>query len=139
MIHIQEDHFVIMQADEIPYTRVEVSGPLTLEQIQERLDGQKLFDLIAAHQVTNLLLNTSQLWRFGTGELQWLSEVWAQKAKAAGIQKVAVVVASQVFALFTFLFDAAAEKVNDGAIEMRFFNDTQFYDGWESVAWFNAQ
>ncbi|HXG63555.1 MAG TPA: hypothetical protein VNO70_00515 [Blastocatellia bacterium] len=138
MIHIQEDNLDIMYSENIPYLRVELSGFLTPEQYRERLSNEKIFSLAAEKRVGNLLLNLTRTHRFGTEELEWITKTWLARAAIFGIRRVSVVVQKQVYDLFKLLFDAAAGQVDKQTIEARFFHDNQFYDGWESVAWFQA-
>jgi hypothetical protein len=135
MIQIQDENINIMYSENIPYTRVDLSGFLTFVQYKEKLSNQKLFDLIEEKGVENILLNHSSLWRVGTEDLDWIEKEWFSKASAAGIKRVSLVFSQQVFDLMTNLFQTIAIRVNTGSLEVRFFYDAQFYDGWESVNW----
>ena len=136
MIQIREGNLVIMHSYNIPYLRVDVGGFLTVEQFQENLLNPKLWELVAEKSVKNLLINGSQLHRFGTGDTEWLTSGFLQKASAAGIGKVSVVVAGNVFNMLVQVFNAYAASGSNQQIEIRFFYDNQFYDGWETVSWF---
>lgn len=136
MIQIREDNLVIWHSENIPYTRVDLSGFLTAEQFQENLSNPKLWGLVAEKAVTNILINGSQLHRFGTQDLEWITTGFLEKAAAAGIRKVSVVVAGNVYDLLSNIFNSCAASASNDQIAIRFFYDNQFYDGWEAVSWF---
>lgn len=137
MIQIREDDLVIWHSENIPYTRVDLSGFLTARQFQERLSNPKLWELVAEKAVANLLINGSELHRFGTEDTQWITTDFLQKAASAGIRKVSVIVAGNVYTLLANIFDSCAASASNEQIAIRFFYDSQFYDGWESVSWFD--
>ncbi|MEW6208221.1 MAG: hypothetical protein AB1631_07630 [Acidobacteriota bacterium] len=137
MIQIREDNLAIWHSENIPYTRVDLSGFLTAQQFQERLSNPKLWGLVAEKAVANILINGSELHRFGTEDIDWITTGFLQNAAAAGIRKVSVVVAGNVYDLLANIFDSCAASASNERIAIRFFYDSQFYDGWEAVSWFD--
>ena len=136
MIQIQDENSNIMYTENIPYTRVDLSGFLTAEQQKEKLSNPKLFELIGEKNVVNLLLNLSQVWRVGTEDLDWIEKEWLPKLSTSGIQRVSIVCSQQVFDMLINIFNTISERVNKGSIQVQFFNDIQFYETWDSVNWF---
>lgn len=137
MIQIREDNLVIWHSENIPYTRVDLSGFLTAQQFQELLSNPKLWELVAEKSVANILINGSELHRFGTEDIEWITTAFLQRAASSGIGKVSVVVAGDVYQLLANIFDSCAANASNQQIAIRFFYDSQFYDGWEAVSWFD--
>jgi hypothetical protein len=135
MITIQEDNCTVMYSENIPYTRIDISGLLQTEPLIERLSDSKLFDLLQENHVQNVLLNMSQAWRVGTEDLDWVEKTWFHQLSGVGIRKVSIVTVGQVHDMLINIFQGMAESADKIGVEVRFFNDDQFYNGWDAVSW----
>ena len=136
MITIRKDSCVIMYSENIPYTRIDLYDLFTAAQFQEKLSNPKLYELFTGHNVENVLLNLSRAWRVGTEDLNWMENTWLLKLSEAGIKKLSIVTSSQVYGLFINVFNDIEKKVNNQSVEVHFFQDYQFDNGWEAINWF---
>jgi hypothetical protein len=125
-----------MYSENIPYTRIDLHELFTVAQFQEKLSNPKLYELLTEHKVENVLLNLSQAWRVGTEDMNWLENTWLPKLSEAGVKKLSVVAANQIYELFINIFNAIEKAGNSQSVEVHFFQDYQFYYGWEAVNWF---
>lgn len=136
MITIREDTCVIMYSENIPYTRIDLYDLFTTAQFQEKLSNPKFYELLTEHKVRNVLLNLSRAWRVGTEDVDWMENTWLRKLSEAGIKKLSVVTSSQVYGFFINIFNSIEKKGNGQPVEVHFFQDYQFDNGWEAVNWF---
>jgi hypothetical protein len=86
--------------------------------------------------VQNVLLNMSQAWRVGTEDLDWVAKSWFHQLSGVGVRKVSIVTVSLVRDMLVNVFQGMEESADKIGVEVHFFSDEQFYNGWDAVSWF---
>lgn len=137
MVTIQDENCVIRYSPSFNYIRVDFDGFFTADQFKAQVGSAKLFELIADKGMENILINLTPAQRVGTEDLDHLEKVWCPAVAHLGIKRVSIVTSSYMFDMFVNIYNGIEAKMSNSTPQMRFFRDTQFYDTWESVDWFN--
>ena len=129
---------VAMRSPNIKYVRIDASGFMTAAQLASALGDPRLGQFVSQTGWSAAVLNASGMDRFGTDDVEWMSEQWAPMLASVNVRKLSVVVAERVHMLFKSVFAGLAPRAMKAGVELRYFPSAQFTSTFESVTWFET-